>query len=190
MDELDAQIQELLAEQGLVVSGGAVARVRQDIEGARECAATRLERPRMRKRDAQKAQRAAQVLMELRANEATADELRMLRRIKRDAEVDLLTPPAHGPSERPWIWWNCRLMLETWRLLTDAPDGVWSRDEPSPALKYLTACCQLVDPTVTKSTILRSKTNWERAQRLEPDFESYRAWSESELAQKLREPDL
>jgi hypothetical protein len=73
-------------------------------------------------------------------------------------------------------------------------------DTPSPALLFITACCQLVDPGVTAGAILSAKKRAPAALHeqdvaadralSEADREALRAWDRSELAQKLREPDL
>lgn len=117
------------------------------------------------------------------------EELKLVKRLRLDAEIALLMPASHGPEVRPWLWPFCLNFLDIWSSSTARPNGAWASEEPSPALAFLTECIRELDETVNEAAILFAKKSYgfdtedERSQ-------AYEDWSQSELAQKMRERDL
>lgn len=207
-DGLDQVVRLILRTRGLPVRDEAVEFMIETVECARACASLNLDRPRMGKRAATKFRNAMRTGVDLSSKYgvASAEELKVLRRILRLAEVEALMPPTKsGPRIRVWLWYWCEEFLEFWRRTTDRPPGVWMRDSdlPSPALAFLVDCCRLVDPTVNASAILYAKENaepsspnaWQLshedfAARTNAQHDAYNELWQSEWLQKLHEPNL
>ena len=87
-----------------------------------------------------------------------------------------------------WLWPCCLNFLGTWRSQTNAPDGVYHRDEPSPALRFLVDCCALIDPDVSASKIRRAKSAFEHRPSDEEAAAAYE--QKSEIAENPDDLDL
>lgn len=207
-DDLESPVRALLLAHELPANDDAIDWLSQQIESARDCATFAFEHPRMAPRIARKLLNSTRTILEMAEehNLSSREELQEVRRLRRFAEVELLRPATpSGPQIRPWLWYWCLEFLDTWRSLTSAPDGVWMRegDAPSPALKFLTACCGLVDVHVNASAILYAKRNapspskkdWglsseEFREMAEQSQIAYEKFWQSKWMQKLHEPDL
>lgn len=98
--------------------------------------------------------------------------LRTLSSWKLTAEVAMRIGAPTRQPERASLWPACNgVLLPVWRALSDRPDGIWDRDGESPALSFLTACCGLVDPSITKHTIRGSQQLYRSGSRKQTDAE-------------------
>jgi hypothetical protein len=197
MDDLDRKIRDLLIELELPHGAWEIGRVREDVDIAIEAAATPRERLRLTARKAGSLVKTADRLLKIAADHdlAACEDLRVVRRLKRLGEIDLLRPAVTGPDMRPWLHACCLNFLDAWRGIAQAPgakpsaDGVWDWGRESPAMAFLVRCCQLVDEDVNSAAI---KYAFEKA---EPDTSeeeraaAYEAWRHTPLAKKLFEPD-
>lgn len=198
MDALNHKIERLLEDAKLPTHAWAMDRLREDIEIAQALAAEPPERRRLPNREAKTLANAAERVLRAAAkhNLASREDLRIVRRLKRLAELDLLLPAFTGPDVRPWLWACCQNFLETWRDLaidpetgTRRPHGLWERGLPSPALAFLEACSQLVDPTVNTSAILTARDAAGPEASDEERMAAYEEWSNDPIAKKLRKSD-
>jgi len=187
MDELDHRIRAVLAGANLPETDWAVARLREDVAFAAECARDTAAL-RLTKGDAIKLENAAKCILRLAREHSLEDpaQLQAVRRLLREARRRLLV--TNQPAPRIWLWPCCINFVETWTELTDAPAGVYHDAFPSPALLFVTACCQLIDESVTTSAIMRAKRDY--VEPPEMTDEEWAAFRQSELGRFLYQSDL
>ncbi len=168
MDELDAKLASILAEHDLPTSPAAIARVRRDVEAAKECAlfTAPLEIP---KPTAIKVVNTAKLLHRLvkEYNLANDEERAGIQRLAKSVEDRLSL--LDRPESRPWLGPFADYFKQAWEALTTRPSGLHYGDEPSPALKFVTACSQIINPTVNTSAVLRAYRKFMQEPQLTPE---------------------
>lgn len=187
MDEWDEKIAGILGHFELPSGDWAVARVREDVEFTRQCAHDNAALGLLKK-DAIKLENAATTILNLSRDYRLEDaaNLKAVRRLRREARRRLLV--TDRPAPRIWLWPCCFNMRETWEALTDRPSGIYFDTAPSPTLSFVTACCQLVDPDINPSAIMRAKAEYKEPTEMTP--EEYEAFLQSDFWRKLSRSDL
>jgi hypothetical protein len=191
LDELDSAVRDILIEANLPDHRSAVQLLREAVEIARDTMTILPRAPRLRKREALALLKAAKVLQRvaLRNGLASGCELDLVKDLERKADFDLSTGAYWNIMlRRPWLWPACRLLLDVWTDLSfdferrqPRSAKLYERGMPSPALQFLEDCWQLIDPTVTRSAILRAQEP-ERSE--EEKAAGWEKWLDSPLGKK------
>lgn len=187
MDELDSKIAAILALFELPGDPAAIARVREDVdialEAGRETAALKLP-----KATAIDFVNAAKLMLQI-AREyglATEQQLSAIRRLGKQANVRLAV--ADKPIRRHWLGPCAANFRGAWEAITMKPSGLHYGDDPSPALAFVTACCQIVDAEVNASAVLRAYREFLSMTEMTAD--EYAQFCQSDLWRKLSRSDL
>jgi hypothetical protein len=187
VDELDAKIARILGEFELPGDDWVVRRIREDVDFTAECAHDNAALG-LRKKDAIKLENAVTTILNLARDYRleTAANLAAIRRLRREARRRLLV--IDRPAPRIWLWPCCVNFREAWEELTDRPSGVYYDTDPSPTLLFATACCQLADPDINPSAIIRAKNEY--VEPTDMTWEEYEAFLQSNFYRKLTQLDL
>jgi hypothetical protein len=187
VDELDAKIAAVLARLDLPTDATAVERVREDVdialEAARETAALKLPRG-----EAVDFVNAAKLMIRIARDHglATEDQLLAIRRMGKQANVRLAV--TDKPIRRHWLGPCAANFKGAWEAITTKPSGLHYRDDPSPALAFVTACCQIIDADVNASAVLRAYRDFQSVTNM--TAEEYAEFCQSNVWQELTRSDL
>jgi hypothetical protein len=187
MDDLDAKIAAILGEFELRGDDWAIKRVREDVEIAQD-AARATAALKLPKDAAIDFVNAAKLVIRI-AREyglATEEQLKPIRGMGTQANVRLAV--TDKPRRRPWLGPCAANFRAAWEAITTKASGLHCRDEPSPTLKFVTACCQIIDPTVKPSAVRRAYHEYLAVR--EMTDEEYKAFLQSDLWQELSRSDL
>lgn len=187
MDEIDSTIAGILARFDLPADAAAIQRVREDVDialdGARETAALKL--PTDTAIDfVNAAKRVIRIARDYGL--ATEQQLLEIRRMGKRANVRLAV--TNKPIRRHWLGPCAANFRGAWEAITTKPSGLHYGDDPSPALEFVTACCQIVDRDVNASAALRAYRDF--LSTTEMTEEEYAEFCRSDLWRKLTRSDL
>jgi hypothetical protein len=187
VDELDSKIATILARFDLPADAAAIERVREDVDialdAARETAALKLP-----KDAAIDFVNAVKLIIRIARDYGLASEQQLLeiRRMGKQANVRLAL--TDKPIRRQWLGPCVANFRGAWEAITTKPSGLHYGDDPSPALAFVTACCQIVDPEVNASAALRAYRDFLSVR--EMTEAEYAEFCQSDLWRKLSRSDL
>lgn len=187
MSDLNERIAAILVQFTLPSDQWSIERVREDVEIAQE-AARDTAALKLPKQEAIDFVNAAKLMLRTAQAYGLAkdEELRAIRRLGKQANVRLAVTAR--PISYHWLGSCAANFRGAWEALTANPSGLHYGDEPSPALKFVTACCRIVDESINESAVLRAYRLHAETKEMTP--EEYEEFCQSDLWRELSRSDL